>query len=295
MTLEDLRVFVAVCAAGSLASVARDSSRSQSAVSQHVKRLERATGLTLIERQTRGVVPTPAGRLLYLAALSATASLDDALQHLDDLRRGVGGAVRITTGGVTVRHFMAEAVAAFRERYPKVTLEFHAANSTQHCVQILQAGQVDLAWITLGQPLPGIEQRPVIDLPWVLVVRPDDPLAERAVIRPEDLGHISYIAQPENSTSRLRLEESLVRLGISPPAPAGIADWDTALLLAELGTAPAILPALPGPTPLPESRTRMIPIPALTPLAVGWAARSWRALSPYATKFADTVAAALEP
>ncbi len=129
----------------------------------------------------------------------------------------------------------------------------------------------------------------------MLVVHPEDPLAERAVILPEDLGHISYIAQPENSTSRLRLEESLARLGISPTAPAGIADWDTALLLAELGTVPAILPALPRPTLLPDSHTRLIPIPDLTPLAVGWAARSWQALSPYATEFADTVAASLAP
>ena len=40
-------------------------------------------------------------------------------------------------------------------------------------------GRADLAWITLGQALPGIQQRPVIDLPWVLAVHAGDPLAER--------------------------------------------------------------------------------------------------------------------
>lgn len=61
MTLEDLRVFVAVCRAGSLSAVARELACTQSAVSQHVKRLEREAGVSLLERRPRGVVPTYAG------------------------------------------------------------------------------------------------------------------------------------------------------------------------------------------------------------------------------------------
>jgi DNA-binding MarR family transcriptional regulator len=45
VTLDDLRVFTIVYETGNLSAVARDLSRTQSAVSQHIKRLERETGL----------------------------------------------------------------------------------------------------------------------------------------------------------------------------------------------------------------------------------------------------------
>jgi len=291
VTLEDLRVFVTVYKAGNLSAAARTLSCTQSAVSQHIRRLEKQTGLALIERRPRGVVPTPAGRVLYEAALTGIASLDAALRHLGELRNGHGGTVSVTTGGVTVRHFMASAITTFRRRHPGITLEFRSAHSTRHCIELLHDGQMDLAWITLGQPLPGIQQRPVLDLPWVLAVHADDPLAARDSISPGDLGAIRYLAYPEGSTSRQRLEENFIRLGISLPAPTGIADWDTAILLTELGIGHAILPALPGITDASPGPVRTVPIPALDPLTVGWAARQWNLLSPLATEFAELVTA----
>jgi DNA-binding transcriptional LysR family regulator len=295
VTLDDLRVFIAVYETGNLSTVARTMSCTQSAVSQHVKRLERETGLALIERQPRGVAPTEAGKILYQAALGGISSLDAALRRLRDLRNGHGGTVQVTTGGVTVRHFMPDAITAFRSRHPDVTLEFRSAHSARRCIELLHSGRVDLAWITLDQPLPGVQPRPVIDLPWVLVVHVDDPLAGRDTIEPGDLPEIRYIAHPDNSASRRRLEENFVRLGRGPATPVGVADWDTAVLLAELGIGHAILPALPRLVLSGDSRVRTIPIPGLTPITVGWAARQWDALSPLATEFADLVVALVSP
>ena len=289
MTLEDLRVFITVYKTGNLSAAARTLSCTQSAVSQHIRRLEKQTGLALIERRPRGVAPTQAGRVLYQAALAGIGSLDAALRHLGELRNGHAGTVSVTTGGVTVRHFMASAIAAFRRRHPDVNLEFLSASSTRRCIELLREGQMDLAWITLGQPLPGIQQRPVLELPWVLAVHADDPLATRDVIGPGELAEIRYLAYPESSTSRQRLEENFIRLGISLPAPTGIADWDTAILLAELGIGHAILPALPGLSDPSAGPVRTIPIPALSPLTVGWATRQWNLLSPLATEFAELV------
>lgn len=289
VTLEDLRVFVIVYKTGNLSAAARTLSCTQSAVSQHIKRLEKQTGLALIERRPRGVAPTQAGRVLYQAALAGIGSLDAALRHLGELRDGHGGTVSVTTGGVTVRHFMASAIAAFRRRHPDVNLEFRSASSTRRCIELLHEGQMDLAWITLGPALPGVQQRPVLDLPWVLAVHADDPLAGRDSIGPDDLAAIRYLAYPESSTSRQRLEENFVRLGISLPAPIGIADWDTALLLAELDVGHAILPALPGLTAPSADRVRTVPIPALNPLTVGWATRQWSLVSPLAAEFAELV------
>ncbi|MEU9499133.1 LysR substrate-binding domain-containing protein [Streptomyces sp. NPDC048196] len=366
MTLDDLRAFVAVCEAGNLSAVARDLGCTQSAVSQRIKRLERETGIGLLERRPRGVAPTQAGRILQRAAADGLSGLDLALRQLDDLRAGDGGTVRVTTGATTVRHFMSEAVVAFRGRHPHVNLEFRTESSSRRCFEAVADGDSELAWITIGPAVRGIEQHAVIGLPWVLAVRSDDPLAARERIEPEELAGIRHIRLPENSTSRMRLDGHLShrldehhshRLdghhshrsagglshrsdehphhqldgdhnrrsdeqhnhhsdehhdrrsdghpshresphgegsgAVPPPSTTSVADWDTALLLAELGVGPAVVPRLPGLRATAHPSLRLVPIPALPPLATGWAVRQWDALSPAAVAFAETVTASL--
>ncbi|MCP9971291.1 LysR family transcriptional regulator [Actinomadura madurae] len=262
-------MFVAVCASGNLSAVARDLSCSQSAVSQHVKRLERETGLVLLERRPRGVVPTRAGRILNEAAAEGIAGLDAALRRLDDLRRGVGGTVRIATGATTVRHFMAAGVAVFRARHPEAALQFETAGSSRRCLEAVRAHTADLAWVTIGPPLEGVEQRASCELPWVLAVHAADPLAGREAIALDDLSGIRYIELPAHSTSRVHLEMHLERHGVRPASTTSVADWDTALLLAELGLGHAILPGAaglgrrdgrrpPGPRPGPAAAHRRL-------------------------------------
>ncbi|MEU5433531.1 LysR family transcriptional regulator [Streptomyces sp. NPDC020719] len=293
MTLDDLRVFVAACETGNLSAVARDLSRTQSAVSQHVKRLEAELGLPLLERRPRGVAPTQAGRILQQAAAQGLGQIELALRQLRDLKHGDGGAVRITTGATTVRHFMSDGVVAFRHRHPGVKLEFRTENSSRGCFDALAAGESDLAWITIGSPARGIEQRPVIELPWVLAVHADDPLAHKSSVDAADLARIHHIQLPANSTSRSHLEDQLDRQDIQLASTTSVADWDTAILLAELGLGHAVVPALPGWTGSGHGALRLIPIPTLPPLAAGWAVRQWDALGPLTQDFAETVVASL--
>jgi len=290
VTLDDLRVFVAVCRAGSLSAVARDLACTQSAVSQHVKRLERETGVSLVERHARGVVPTAAGRVLQAAASEGIAGLDLALRQLKDLVDGESGSVRVATGATTVRHFMAEAVVSFRRQHPKVSLEFRTENSSRGCFAALADSELDLAWITIGAPVRGIEQRVVMELPWVLAVGAGEALAQRDFAEVEDLRDLRLIRLPPNSTSAAHLDAAFAEVGVRPVFDTSVADWDTALLLAELGLGYAIVPAVPDlAVPGAGGAVRLLPLPALRPLAVGWAVRRWDALSPLARAFAETV------
>ncbi|MFY1676634.1 MULTISPECIES: LysR family transcriptional regulator [unclassified Streptomyces] len=290
MTLDDLRVFVAVCRAGSISAVARDLSRTQSAVSQHVRRLERECGVPLLERRPRGVVPTPAGRVLHRATAGGLRDIDQALRRLRDMARGEGGSVLVATGATTVRHFMSEAVVAYRRRHPGVSLEFRTAHSSRDCFDALLAAEVDIAWITSGERVRGIEQRPVVALPWVLAVAADDPWAARSRIDVADLARTRLIGLPEDTASRSHLEAWFAASGVEPAASdTRVADWDTAILLAELGLGHAVVPDLPGWHGPGRPGLRLIPLPEIPPLRAGWAVRDRAALSSAARAFADTV------
>src|SRR6185295_19265647 len=113
MTFEDLRVFDAVCEHGNLSAVARRFGCTQPAVAQHVARLERELRITLLERTRRGVVPTPAGRILHQATSAGLGAVAMATREIERLRDGHAGHLSIATGGTTVRHFLRDTVMRF--------------------------------------------------------------------------------------------------------------------------------------------------------------------------------------
>lgn len=159
---------------------------------------------------------------------------------------------------------MSEAIVAFRQRYPKVSLEFQTETSSRNCFDALTAGNLDLAWVTIAGPARGIEQRPVVALSWVLAVRADDPLAGQPCVNQAELSDISLIRLPQNSTSGARLDAAFAELGVRSSSDTSVADWDTALQLAELGHGHAVVPGwqVPGDGRPPTSRPHPRPAPA---------------------------------
>ncbi|RBQ14929.1 LysR family transcriptional regulator [Spongiactinospora rosea] len=286
MTLDDLRVFIEVCERGSFTAVARALSCSQSAVSQHVRRLEREFGLSLLERRPRGVSPTAAGRLLRDAALTGVGRIDAAAQQLRALAAGGAGEVRISSGAATVRHFMPEAIVTLRRRYPGVQIALRTQPTSRACLTDLAANRADIALISISGPIPDVELRPLIELRWALAVNQHDPLASRASLSAAELADIPDIVLPTSSSSRGRLTAVL---GESALPTQAVSDWDTALLLAELGVNRAVVATVPHFASSIHPGLRLVPIPDLPAPTAGWAARSWADLDPPVIEFAELV------
>ena len=203
------------------------------------------------------------------------------------LREGERGSLGISTGGTTVRHFMQASVVRFRERYPAIHLGFQSANSTRRCVEALRTEAADLAFITMMDAIRGIEQKPVVAMPWVLVVKTSDKLARRRTIPATQLADLDLIGLPDRSASQIQLEEAMAERGLELSTAMGVDDWDTAILLAGLGLGKAIAPALHGVNLAEEHGVTAIPIKGVPPVTFGWAARRWKSLGGPARDFVE--------
>lgn len=292
MTLDDLKIFVAACEDKNLSAVARNMHCTQPAVSQHIVRLEKELGVALLERKARGVEPTQAGKVFYDHVLEGLGNIALGVRQVQQLAAGEMGSLGITTGGTTIKHFMSDSVVAFRQRYPNVKLHFHSANSHRRCIDALRNEQVDLAFITIGDTIKGIEQRPFVEMPWVLVVPENDKLAQTKSLKARQLKSISYIALKDSSTSQNQLTRLLLDKGVQCQTITTVDDWDTAIQFVEMGLGYAITPQRHAENLRGQHRVASIPIVDLPPVAFGWASRRWKSLPKIAVDFVTLFEAA---
>ncbi|MET0334123.1 MAG: LysR family transcriptional regulator [Rhizobacter sp.] len=286
MTLEDLRILVAACEAGSLSALARDLKRTQSAVSQHITRLEAELGVKLFERHARGVEPTAAGRVMKDFALEGLDAIDVGLQRIRALQHGEAATLSITTGGTTVRHFMMNAIVKFRKTHPGVNLRFLPAGSTKRCFEILRLSQADLGFITIGEPARGIKVRTVAQQQLFLLVAKDDPLAHKRRLKVADLAGIRYLGLSGGTTHQSAIEQAAQERGLDLKPEIVFDDFDTARIFVELGLGHAIVPAVHAHNFARSGTVKAVLISDLPPVSIGWAFRHWQHLSPAARDFA---------
>ncbi|TAJ72284.1 MAG: LysR family transcriptional regulator [Phenylobacterium sp.] len=119
--LDELAVFLAVLETGSLAAAARRLRRSPAAVTRTLAALEARIGVRLVERTTRRLATTEAGRRLADEARAVLAAYDAAMAHDED--GPLRGFLRISAPLVFGRRHVAPVLAAFLDAHPQVTVE----------------------------------------------------------------------------------------------------------------------------------------------------------------------------
>jgi DNA-binding transcriptional LysR family regulator len=121
----DLRFFVTLSEAGSLAEAARRLDVTPSAVSQHLRQLESRLGLALVRRSTRRFALTDEGDLFYAGALDLLARMDLLTDTLRARASEVAGNLNLCGPLGFGRRYLAQAVADFHAVHPKVLVSLN--------------------------------------------------------------------------------------------------------------------------------------------------------------------------
>ena len=135
--LADLPEFVAVVRAGGFRDAARATGRSASGLSEAVRRLETRLGVRLLNRTTRSVAPTEAGRRLIERLGPALHEVEQALDVVNGFRDSPAGTLRLNVPVAAARLVLPAIVPPFLAAYPDIRLEVVAEDSF---VDMLAAG-----------------------------------------------------------------------------------------------------------------------------------------------------------
>jgi DNA-binding transcriptional LysR family regulator len=190
MTLEALRCFCAVVETGSFKAAADRTFRSQPAVSQQVKSLERELGHTLLDR--RSGAPTAVGELLYRRAhdlLLAAASIQEEIGDIDE---AWSRELRVGSSDTTALHILPPYIRRFAQLLPDTRLAT-VSRSTDAIVEHVLQGDVDLGVVTLPIGHAALEEKRLWNLKLALVVPRGHPLSKRKVVNIQRLGDLPYL------------------------------------------------------------------------------------------------------
>lgn len=215
MTLEQLRIFVAVAERQHVTRAAEALHLSQSAVSSAVSAIEARFATRLFDRVGRRIELTDAGRIFLTearAVLVRAASAEAVLADLAGLRRGT---LRVQASQTIASHWLPRHLVSFRRRFPDITVSLAIGNTAEVAAAVLE-GAAELGFVEGIVEDPALMSLDVAEDELVLVTAPGHALASTSSASGQDLIATDWVMREVGSGTRSAFEAALAPGGIDP-------------------------------------------------------------------------------
>ncbi|MCB1868246.1 MAG: LysR family transcriptional regulator [Gammaproteobacteria bacterium] len=199
----------------------------QSAVSQHLSRLERELETELFVRQGKRLMAlTDTGELVLQYARRILNDTENILAVGRDQEESVCGELRIGTTHTQARYVLAPVIRVFREIYPQVNLQIHQG-TPQQLVEMADSGSVDFSICTeaLGEH-PNLTALHCYRWNRSLIAPKGHPVLERRPLALDTLCEYPLITYVFGFTGANHFRTSFARLGLKPRVVLSAADTD---------------------------------------------------------------------
>ena len=188
MTLTELRYIVAVARERHFGRAAESCFVSQPTLSVAIKKLEQELGVTLFERTTGEVAPTPVGARIVEQALRVIEQAQAVKEIAKAGKDPLSGAFRIGIIYTIAPYLLPPLVRNLHRRAPKMPLVIQE-NFTHVLREWLKQGDIDAAILALPFEEPGFTIQPLYDEPLVAAVPRDHRWAKRRTVAADELKH----------------------------------------------------------------------------------------------------------
>jgi len=241
--LSQLRCFVAAAEELHFGRAAQRLNMTQSPLSRQIQLLERILGLTLLERTSRTVSLTPAGRVFLIEARRIVRLAESAALSARRVAHGDAGRIAIGFTAVSGYGLIPQIVAQARASLPNIEVELKEMVTTEQ-VEALLTGLIDLAFVRPPVDRQEFETRGVVAEPLLVALPPGDPRQGQPTFRPEDFDGQPLIMYARQGAGYFH--DMLVRLfdeaGAAPVYVQHVAQIHSMLGLVRAGIGAAIVP-----------------------------------------------------
>jgi DNA-binding transcriptional LysR family regulator len=213
MTLEQLRIFVAVAERQHVTQAAQALNLAQSAASHAIAALEAGYGIRLFDRVGRHIELTDAGRTFLAEARTILAQVEHAELALSEFGSLERGRLTVQASQTIASYWLPRHLVAFRRAHPGIDIRLVIGNTAQ-VAEAIETGAAELGFVEGAVESPQLISLPVARDQLILVVGPDHPWVRGAAPKPRDLLGSDWVLREPGSGTRSVFEQALKQHGI---------------------------------------------------------------------------------
>jgi len=218
LKLSDLHVLMTVVQAGSMSKAAALLNTGQSAISRSIAELERTVGVSLLERNSRGVEPTRYGRALLNGGMAVFDDLRQAMMNIEFLTDPTAGEVRLGSAPPLAASFVSAVIDRVSRRHPRIV--FHLVTApTEGLHRELNERNVDFViaerFGSLADERLGFER--LYDETYVVAAGAQNPWTRRRRIELAELVKEPWVLAPPDSGIGSVAKEAFRTSGLDYP------------------------------------------------------------------------------
>lgn len=171
---------------------------SQSSVSARVRALEEELGITIFERNTRGVRLTEAGKNFVARVAVGIEQIDHAVKTAAMIQSGKAGRIRIAVPTPISAGFLSELLYSYRRGWPDIEIEFFDCRARE-AISRVREGRLDVAFVAAVTEVPDCHSRPLWAEPLFIAVAQSDPRAHKNGLSWSDLRDDLFLVRYEGT------------------------------------------------------------------------------------------------
>lgn len=217
MTLEQLRIFVAVAECEHVTRAAEKLRLTQSAVSAAISALESRYNVSLFDRVGRRIELNEAGRMFLgeaRAVLARAAAAELSLSEMSGLKRGT---LSVHASQTIASYWLSPRLVAFRQAYPQIEVKLAVGNTAQTAKAIID-GSAELGFVEGRIEDAALQQSTIDQDRLTVVVGADHPWAKKKSLTRKDLLDGDWVLRESGSGTRSEFEAALASEGVTPEA-----------------------------------------------------------------------------
>ena len=208
------KIFTEVVEHENFSKAAKALYMTQPAISQSISQLEDQLGVRLFTRNSRGVVLTSEGELLYEyinSALNLISAGEDKIQDSKSLKMG---DLKIGVGDTISRYFLLPYLEKFHNHYPNIRLKIINRTTLELC-DMLKSGEIDIAICNLPIKDTSLEIKKCADIHDIFVCGEKYKSHFKSSISFQDLINFPLIFLDKKSNSRQYVEKYMLSKGVA--------------------------------------------------------------------------------